>query len=68
MDAAFQAEMIYYVTGIAITFWAILCCFLFHGDRIDLAAAMGTGLLLWLTVVCGLIRTRRLARSVVASF
>lgn len=49
---------IYYATGIVIPFWCVASVFLFRGPVIDVAAAIGTGIVLWLTTAYGLIRVR----------
>jgi len=51
---------IYYATGMLIPLWCVASFLLFRGPAIDVAAAIGTGIVLWLTSAYGLIRARTL--------
>jgi hypothetical protein len=55
---------IYYATGLAIVAWCVASVVLFHGNQMDIAAAIGTGLVLWATAARGLIRSRTVLAAI----
>ncbi len=57
----------YYWTGIAICFWDILCWVVFRSPAITVWAALGNGIVLWLTAIYAIVRARELARSMPAA-
>jgi hypothetical protein len=57
---------IYYATGLAIAAWCVASVVLFHGDKADIAAAIGAGFVLWVTAACVLIWSRAILAAVPA--
>jgi hypothetical protein len=57
---------IYYVSGIAITLWCVLCWILFRSNALIASAGIGTGIMLWATSAYVLLRARHIVRSLEA--
>jgi hypothetical protein len=57
----------YYAMGAAITVWCIASVVLFRAQKMDVAAGIGTGAILWLTAAYNLDRSRRLLAASLAS-
>ena len=55
----------YYGWGAAIALWCTLCAFLFRSDTLVAWNNIGTGLLLWACCTHGLLRSRRIAHSLI---
>ena len=55
----------YLVWGTAIVFWCIFCAFSFRSNMLVAWNNIGTGLLLWACCTHGLLRARRIVRSLV---
>ncbi len=53
----------YYFWGIAIALWCVFCAFSFPPDRLVAWSNIGTGILLWACCAHGLLRARRIVRS-----
>lgn len=57
---------IYYVSGIAITLWCVVCWILFRSNALIASTGIGTGIMLWATSAYVLLRARQIVRSLEA--
>jgi hypothetical protein len=56
----------FYVLGITITSWSVLCWLLFRSGELTAAVGIGTGVILWINSAAGILYARKFLRLIAA--